>query len=447
MGIISIINALSAGTAEIPPKGDTKLKLPEFIDAPQWNKASNFIIFTGGDAETGKRNIWGISLALSRMQQYLKNKEKNNILLVSDIKKIIDQECMPITHKTAWSSDSKNFVFAAKTKKDGVFNLWTSDINRQSITPITKGFNKILPLWSPAEDKILYVSKTDSYSYLRISNYNGSNAHEFNPGRKSDRELLPCWDPNEAKVIFAKGHELMIMNANATKKVKLTKETFTPRDYWLSPERKKLKINFTETGDIWRVWTIEKNGKHNKEIFEQVCSGFSQPKWSYDGNTVALNADYGKTNSIWIFGKNGEIPLKIYTSQDKISFLEWSPSSKKLAFLVKKFLKQELWVINSDGTKPKKLYSTFGDIGNIAWDNDDKRLVFDETFSHILFVPEITTAKIVHSRTGEMWRLLPYNFYSKYPAWSEKGDMIAYIGWKEIWLPSTGYKIWIARLQ
>jgi len=448
-GVISIINAYSAGTVDIPPEGDTVLKFPAYIDAPQWNKASNFIILTAGDSEVGARNIWGISLALSKMQKEnkSKNNDNNDKILVSDVKKIIDVECMPITHKTAWSSESKNFVFAAKTKNKGDFNIWTSDINKQSITQITKGARKIFPLWSPAEAKILYVTKTDSYPYFKVSNYDGSNAHEFSLSRKSDRELLPCWDPHEAKVIFHKGDELMIMNANATQKSKLTRNTFVVRDYWLTPERRKIRLTYTETGIIWRVWTIEKNGKHNKEIFKQACDGFSQPKWSYDGDSIALSASYGKLNSIWLLGKNGEMPIKIYSTEGEISVIEWAPSSKKMAFLVKKYLTQELWVINRDGSKPKMLFSSFGKINNITWDNDDKRIAFDETFHYPLFVNDLTTTRIVYAKTGQLLCLLPYNFYSEYPSWSEKGDMIAYVGWKDIRLKSSTYKIWIARLQ
>ena len=154
------------------------IKLPEFLDAPIFNDKGNFLIFSGGDTKTGPRNIWGVSLTLTllEMEEKKEEKEKEEELsqeerviknakkreemdklnmpvgkpkvVVADINKIIDMDCKPLTHKTAWAPGGKDFVFNA-ADKNGVYNVWSSNTQEQTIDKVTKGEQKLMPLWSP----------------------------------------------------------------------------------------------------------------------------------------------------------------------------------------------------------------------------------------------------------------------------------------------------------
>ena len=243
------------------------------------------------------------------------------------------------------------------------------------------------------------------------------------------------------------------MNANATNQQRLSRKTLPDSLYWLTEDKKKLKLRYTESGDIWRIWTMDTNGKKHKMIFKQVCESFTQPKWSYDGSAVAVGVYYGKYNneltSIWRVGKNGEFKIRIYTTkhENKITELEWAPSSKRIAFIVKKPFVEELWVVNKDGTLPLKLYTSKGKIDHITWDNQGKKIAFDETYTKWYFNPELTVVRVVHSINGERWVILPYEFYSENPVWAGNGNIIAYIGWGKFWLPTKKYKIYLAKVQ
>jgi Tol biopolymer transport system component len=456
---VGVINALTLGITELVPEGENQIPLPEFIDQPLWNKKGDFLIFSGGKENEGPRNIWGVSLQpslldendLKKLKQLLKDKTKpvgKPKVLLADIKTIIEKNVLPLTHKTAWAKDGKRFCFAAKEKLgDKHNNIYIANIMNQEYKLITKGMNKIMPLWSPEEEKLLYVSKTDSYTYFKISNYDGTNAHELDVNNKKDREMFPLWNASESKVIYIKNNKFIIMNANATNQQVISKKSFTPSPYWLTAEKKKVLLEYTDSGNIWRIFTINTDGKNNKEIFKQVCEGFTQPKWSYDGKAIAVGVNYGREGCIYRLDKDGKFPTKIYTTRHTIKDIEWSPDSGKIAFLVKKQDVNELWVVNKDATDPILLYSSTGEIDNFSWDKEGKRIAFDETYRKWYFVPKLTNVVIVHAMGPEEWHLLPYRFYAKYPVWSENGEMIAYIGWDNFYMPSMGNKIWIARIQ
>ncbi|MCE5301133.1 MAG: hypothetical protein LLG37_09735 [Spirochaetia bacterium] len=492
---------------------EESLKLPKFVDAPYFNNKGNMLIFTAGDDEKGPRSIWGVALSINLYQtpedeefekaekeheqdmlrrygeeaamRILKEKaEKRKALydknmpvgkpkvLLADMNQIIDREIEPITHKTAWSPDGRNFCFAAKDDK-GVLNIYTSNIQEQSLTQLTKGDKKIMPLWSPAGDRVLYVSKTDSYTYLKVSDDDGRNAHELNPASERDKALFPLWNSQESKVIYLKKGKMVIVNADATEQEGLSRETLTPSPYWLTESKRKVKLEYTESGNIWRIWTINPDGKKNRQIFEEICESLTQPKWSYDGKSVVVGVNYGSESSLYRLGKDGEFKTRLYTSKHSISQLEWSPTSERIAFLVKKknvdsswfsakVDSQELWVINNDGTQPMALYeSKDGEINNFSWNDKSTMIAFDETKKRWYFNPaiKVTNVKIVHAIGGEQWDLLPYEFYAENPTWSNDGQVLAYVGWDNKYMRTANIKaiwdknevdpsrVWVAQLK
>jgi Tol biopolymer transport system component len=520
-GKVGIINALSLGVTELPPKNQEDLKLPKFTDAAVWNKNGSCLVLTAGDEEKGPRNIWAVALNLSLVEQE-KNKaakekeekekaekearekeglvgelkeeimldkerlskepEKTEVklrtkeddkynrpvgkpkVLLADMNLIVDKMCMPITHRTAWSPDGRKFCFAAKDENSEDYNIWSADVKSQEITKLTKGKNKVMPLWSPSGEKILWCSKTDSYTYLKVSDFNGKNARELSIDRKKDRALFPLWNAEESKVIYIKNNKFIVMNANATNQQELSRETFPKSPYWLTEAKKKVRLEFTESGTIWRVWTMDPDGKKVKNIFTEVCEELAQPKWSYDGKQVALAAFYkDKTSSVFRLNKDGSMRAPLYTTDAHVTELEWANSSERLAFLAKREAGEkheenveELWVMENDGTDPRITYETEGKLNNISWNDLGNRIAFDETVNRIYFLPAVTAVKVSEVKGDEVTTsLLPYEFYGQYPTWSQDGQVLAYVSWNKNWTPGIGigigyglgYRVWAAQLE
>jgi len=473
---IGIINALSLGITELPAE-KSGLKLPSVVDKPIWNNNGTKLIFTSSETEKDYKKIWGINLNLSLVKEDKKSKQESekklrtkkddrmNLpvgkpkVLLSDMSLIVDKDCMPVTHKTAWSPSGDKFVFAAKDDNSSSNNIWVADAQKQELTKITKGDNKIMPLWSPSGEKILYVTKTDSYTYLKISNYDGTNPHELNINNRADRNLFPLWNADESKVIYVKNNNLTIMNANATNQQKLSKQTLPYSDYWLTDTKKKVKLTYTESGTIWRIFTISSEGKKPNEIFTEVCDTMIQPKWSYDGEVISAGTNYVNYGTLWRLNKNGELKTKLFTTKHKIKNLEWDPSSKHIAFLLEKNIKDviwynephekiyQIWVVERDGTNPRMIYESIGVINNISWDDMGKNIAFDETYSKWYFAPKVTTIKVANIFDNNVTDLLPYESYAEYPAWSNDGQILAYISWAEFWRPTFTQKIWIAQVK
>ncbi|MFP4466456.1 MAG: hypothetical protein ACLFP1_05340 [Candidatus Goldiibacteriota bacterium] len=392
--------------------------------------------------------------------------------LVTSFEKIIDENVRPIKHRTAWSPDGDDFVFAMKYRKN--LNIWKANVESQDAENLVKGNKKENPLWSPSGELVLYTSRVDSYTFLEVSNYDGSNPRELNINSKRDRDLFPLWNAAETKVIYIPQGEkrFVIMNANSTNQRTLGRKTLVSAPYWLTENEKRVKLKYTDSGNVWRIWTIRPNGSGNKEIFRRVCEGFSQPKWSStDGGAIAVGVNYPETGELWRLDKDGKNQRKIFTTRNSVKTLEWAPESDRIAFIVsrKGFIKEEarkkhsselkssdfedphgteeLWVVNRDGTNPLKIYHTKGLIGNISWDSQGKRIAFQEQYRKWYFIPDLKNIKIVHAIDGDLWKLLPYDFYGENPVWTDDGDNLAYVGWTGPYFPSLKTSVWNARIQ
>jgi hypothetical protein len=111
---------------------------------------------------------------------------------------------------------------------------------------------------------------------------------------------------------------------------------------------------------------------------------------------------------------------------------------------------QELWVINNNGTNPLMTFWTKGSLSHISWNMLGQRIAFEETYRRFYFHPDITTIHVVNAVDGVVWNLLPYEFFGKYPTWTDDSSIIAYVGWDKFYSPTKpfqSYRIWGARIQ
>jgi len=506
---VNIIHGLTRGVTEIPNTEDKEVKLPRYIDKPFWNKKGNMLVFTAGNEENGARDVWGVSVDLALLNlpdkarkefmdyakpsenlpeksilahpptpvqkytgeidsadaqlakiEYEAKKSKRPDLppgrpktLITTYDRIISgQNIKPIVNRFAWSPSDRSFVIAASGESDnGVFNLWTTDTSEQSMSQITKGDNKIMPMWSPDDTRILYVSKIDSYTYLEIRDADGKNPRELRASNKKDASLFPVWNAAENRVIYISKGGFMIMNANATNQQALSKETYVDSPYWLTEKKQKVYLRVTESGDIWRIFTITPEGEQNKEIFRRAAISISQPKWSYDGASVAVGVNKAEAGEIWTLDNDGNNQAKLFETKHAVTELEWSPQSNKIAFIVKKRdegrEEDELWVVDRDGQNPTLAYIGEGVISHLSWDGFGKNIAFQEKVRRWYFEPDVINIKIVNAIDGEEGVLLPYEFMAKSPVWTDDGDAIAYVGWDNFLMPSNDKRVWVARVQ
>jgi hypothetical protein len=330
---VTLLNALTLNYTEFANEEDKNLKLPMYLGMPLWNNRGDFVVFSASDKEGEPGSIWGISAQVSLLSKEQIAKMSKKMLsdetkpvgapktLITDINKIIEKKCMPLTHSTAWSPDGNNFCLSALDDKADIFDIWRVNNSKQNMNKLTREFNKIMPLWAPSGRNILYVTKQESYTYLRVSEMDGKNAHELDLRKKADRDLFPAWNSEESRTIYLKGgHKLTIMNSNATNLRPLSKDSFTPSPYWLTAQRKKMLLDYTESGIIWKIYTMEPDGRKNIKIYEERCETMTQPKWDYDGKVVAMGVNYGKESleyedksCIFRLEKDGSLLTRIYT--------------------------------------------------------------------------------------------------------------------------------------
>ncbi|HLH00461.1 MAG TPA: S9 family peptidase [Bryobacteraceae bacterium] len=108
----------------------------------------------------------------------------------------------------------------------------------------------------------------------------------------------------------------------------------------------------------------------------------SEPQLSPDGKTVAftvqsINLDQNtKPKQIYTVPVLGGAPRQITTQGDDNERPQWSPDSKRIAFISNRGGSAQVWTMNADGSEPKQITNISTEAGGVLFSPDGKKLVF-----------------------------------------------------------------------
>jgi TolB protein len=226
-------------------------------------------------------------------------------------------------------------------------------------------------------------------------NADGSNQIQLTTNEGGN--LIPSWFPDMEQIAYVSkrtGHyTLWAINLN-TKREKMLLDLTDDLDYArLSPDGKQIVFNFKRGDGVINIWTASLAGGEPKQLtFDKELMGF--PSWSPDGKHIAFPMKRGDDTHVMIMPSEGGTPEQLTFDKGQSWVYDWSPDGDKI------------------------LFAGFRDgIWNIRW---------------------------VSRSTKKQQQLTNYtklNSFVRYPAWSPKGDQIAYE-----YSETTG-NIWVADLK
>jgi len=302
--------------------------------------------------------------------------------------------------RVSFSADGTKIAYSLVRRSESISSV---PLEQKSATaagpPIlivsNSGVRNAFPSFSPDGNRIAFVvcQFSDTGCHIWLTNTDGSNQKQLTTGQGD--QLMPQWFSDMTEIAFVSGptgnHSYWAINLE-TKRERVLADLSDDIDYArLSPDDKQIVFN-CKRGVINVCKSSLPSGEPKQLTFDEELMGF--PEWSPDGKLIAFQRKRGDDSHIMVMPNEGGTPTQLTFGKGQSWNFGWSPKGDKILFAG---FRHGFW--------------------NVWW---------------------VSLATKTERRLTDYKKL---NSFVRYPAWSPKGDQVAYE-----YSETTG-NIWLMELK
>jgi TolB protein len=178
------------------------------------------------------------------------------------------------------------------------------------------------------------------------------------------------------------------------------------------------------------VYVINADGSHQRRLTARRIVGGRGPAWSPDGRKIAFAG-----GRLYVVNANGSGTHPITPGSMTATEPSWSPDSTKVAFVRVHALRGQIYVANVDGTGLRRVTPRAIDAHSPTWSPDGRTIAFvrDLYAAAVIYLVH-PDGRALHTFPGTSKSLCRRDMLmhpdcstgDDEPAWSPRGDMLAF---------------------
>jgi Tol biopolymer transport system component len=246
----------------------------------------------------------------------------------------------------------------------------------------------------------------------------------LDPADQSSAIIPPAWSKVAFQTYRNNQWDIYLVNPDGSNEVRLTDSA--ARDVYPSLAKGGSRLAFaSDRKGSYDIFVRDINSGEEKFIYNSPATD-TYPVWSPDAARIAFQSNLSGNYEIYLMNPDGSNLVQLTNSGEYDGEPSWSPDGSQITFVSGRSGRYEIWVMNADGSNPHQLtsYSTTatpawsprGD--KIAYANDRNMDGYYELWWMDADGSNSVTAKNYYGyNNGDDWA----------PSWSPDGSFISFI--------------------
>lgn len=266
------------------------------------------------------------------------------------------QTGLAVSRSPAWSPGDERIAFMGRTDGDWeIYTIWDDGSELQQLANPDETSNEVQPRLSSDGQWVAFASDISGNYDIWLENARKlSSWQQLTDDPAND--MYPVWSPDGRKLAFTSERdgnwEIYVMSANGTNVMRLTNDLADDRFPAWSPDGKHIAFYSNRNGDEADIYLMDAtDGRHVIPIVSNP--GYdSNPAWSPNGLTLAFATarDYGGSYATEVYTLDlvSHTLRRLTNSPSQDNLPQWSGDGRRIYFTSDRGGVDDIWVMEAE---------------------------------------------------------------------------------------------------